>query len=167
MIKARKLHLMKCASYAVGLLFLCYVSLAYAAGSVKLTSFVSAKGVVQAIVWAWTSDGSGDVSGNDTFTVQGNVKIYGFATDPESGVSADYDIVVPASIIIPTESGTRTIEWADVLGGDGADCSNSTDGTVAALTTTFTVVDGTTLDLDISNAGNATSGTFVLFFSEE
>ena len=61
------------------------------AGSVTI-SYESHESV-KYVEWTWTSDGSGDVSGTDTESVNGQVLRW--ATNPSSTApSANYDIVV-------------------------------------------------------------------------
>jgi hypothetical protein len=106
-------------------------------------------GSCKKIVWAWTSDGSGDASEATTETYDG--KLIGLTTIPDAGAapSADYDIVV-------TDSGGH-----DVLLGAGADRHTSNTEHVAEAS--LGAVAGSVLTLVVSNAGNATEGVVILY----
>lgn len=138
-------------------------STAWAAGSAYLT--VDKAGKIYAARIAWTSNAAGTVSSNPISLPSG--VIFGFQHDPEAGVSNLYDVVLQVSYPIYSAASTvRTIEWADSLGGDGANLSNSADGGNVLLTTPFSMPD-CTADLVITNAGDAQSGTFIIYIWRE
>lgn len=154
--------------WTVGLLLLLVIpGLCFAAGSAKAKEMRNGK--TRFITWAWTSDASGDVSGTTlgqfAFQTRGGIA-YGLLADPESGVTADYDVTVEAAWSVVTETATRTIEFADVTSGDGTDLSNSTNGQYKAFSKPFPL-ESCTLTLTVAGAGNATSGTFILLIWEE
>ena len=106
-------------------------------------------GSVKKIVWAWTSDGSGDASEATTKAYDG--KLIGLTTIPDAvaAPSVDYDIVV-------TDSDDH-----DVLLGAGADRHTSATEHVAQAS--LGAVAGSKLTLVVSNAGAAKEGVVVLY----
>ena len=121
------------------------------AGSVTLT--YSETRTIKKVVWDWTSDASGDVSGTDTVTLSGQIMRVVFK--PDSGGTQPTDLY---DIVINDEEGV------DVLAGLGANLSNSTASQVVPILTNGTdgnsspmVIDGK-LSLVVSNAGNAKGG---------
>lgn len=139
-------------------------NVAGAVGSAFFT--IDTEGKVYMLRMAWTADASGDVTEKTVTVPEGTV--YAFAHDPENGVTDDYDVTVGMSYSLKIASaGTlRTVEWADILSGDGANLSNSEDGAVVSLTTPFSIPEST-LTFTVDNAGNATSGTFILYIWRE
>lgn len=134
-----------------------------AAGSVTMTDqnlVDKAQFPCRKILLAWTSDASGNVSGTLTPVISGTLARVVFI--PGSGgtqPSSLYDVT------LLDESGV------DVLGGQGANLSNST---VAQVAPGCPLKDGTTvsttapqmddrLELQVANAGNAKTGTVVLY----
>lgn len=104
---------------------------------------------VKKIVWAWTSDASGDASEATAVPIDG--KLVGLTTIP-SGTAAptdDYDIVI------------HDADGHDVLLGAGADRSNTATEHVAGLS--LAAVADSVLTLVVSNAGNAKEGTVILY----
>lgn len=141
------------------------VSSAFAVGSIHTTiEKIATK--TKAYTLAWVCDASGDVNGI-TVPVKAGI-LYAIALDPESGVSDLYDLTIVATWkIVAVPAGTvRTIEWADMLGGQGANISNSANGQIIYLTKPFPMSTGTVAPV-ITNAGNAQSGTLILYFWEE
>ena len=115
------------------------------AGSVTIT--YSRDAYVKYVQWAWTSDGSGDVSGTDTKILNGVVLRW--ATNPSATApSANYDIVVNDDDGIDLAAGglvnrhTSTSEQV-LTGGDAKDG--------AAFMGKLSLV--------VSNAGSAKIGT--------
>lgn len=115
------------------------------------------------ITWEWTSDASGDVSDVGSVVVPGGTVSF-LASVPGSGVTDAFDVTIKATRTL--ESGNSMV-IADVLSGDGADLSNSTDGQGVILSTPFTLGHQTTLEPVIAAAGNAKSGTLQLTVWEE
>jgi len=132
-------------------------SLGFAAGSGYATvEKVGQKNTLYQV--AWTADASGDCDAV-TIRVPAGI-IHTIKSDPESGVMDDFDVVLIATWnIAATATTTRTIDFADALTGQGTNLSNSVDGEVIRLTRIFSMPSGE-LQVVISNAGNATSGTF-------
>jgi hypothetical protein len=107
---------------------------------------------VKYVQWSWTSDGSGDVSGEDTKSVNGQVLRW--ATNPSSTApSANYDIVVNDEDDIDIAAGglvnrhTSTSEQV-LTGGDAK------DGAAFAGK----------LSLVVSNAGSAKLGVLRMYY---
>ena len=120
------------------------------AGSVTIT--YSSHETVKYVQWAWTSDASGDVSGTDTNTIDGQVLRW--VTNPSSTAPTDdYDIV------INDEDG---IDIAAGVLGD-RDTSNSEQ-----VLTGGDAKDGAAfigkLSLVVSNAGNAKEGVLRMYY---
>jgi len=147
--------------FLLTIMFFMCASLCHAAGSVDTDNKIMNR--TRVIVWEWTSDASGDVSGEGTVVIPGG-HISFFASIPQSGVTDNFDVTVKATRTIDNGN---SYEIADVLSGQGANLSNSTDGEPIALSTPCTVGPQTTLELVVANAGNAQSGTFVLTVWEE
>ena len=108
----------------------------------------------------WLSDASGDVSGTATKKLNGS--LLRVVTIPDSGGTQPTDLY---DAVLNDDNGI------DVLGGQGANLSNTTttdvipgvplkDGTT---TTTAVVIIDDTLTLVVSNAGNAKGGTVILY----
>ena len=108
---------------------------------------------IEKVVFSWTSDAGGDADGT-TVTVHG--KLNRVVTNPGAGPpTANYDIVI------------NDEDGFDVLGGLGANRhTTTTEEAIPFMSGTLTehqrVVSGT-LELVVSNAGNATSGTVTLY----
>jgi hypothetical protein len=118
---------------------------------------------VRTIILKWTSDASGNVSDVGGVSLPGGT-LYAFSQLPGAGVTNEFDLTVPCEIIL---ADGNTITFADALGGEGADLSNSTDGAAVMLSTQFAIPYNAMLELSISNAGNAKSGYIILFVWEE
>jgi hypothetical protein len=119
------------------------------------------------VVAKCVSDSSGDVSGTP-FAVQGG-NLYAFKFLPVSGVSDNWDMTVTAKYTYP--DGT-SIQWADILNGEGADLSNSTKGGWVYLSKPFPLMtsrsgEGMLLTPVISNLGNAQTVHVVFDIWEE
>lgn len=111
---------------------------------------------------AWTSDASGDVNGTATDYISGMIARVVFV--PGTGGSEPtnlYDVTLRA----------YSSDGIDLLAGQGANLANNAnthvcpgvplkDGTTTSVTPIF--VDDT-LELVVANAGNAKSGTVVLY----
>jgi len=129
---------------------------AFAAGSVTLT-YGETRPTVRTVTLAWTSDAAGAVNGTLTKMVSGEVLRVVYV--PGSGGTQ------------PTDLYDLTLEDAngvDVLAGKGANLSNVNKTQICPLigdgTTTNqrNAVDGT-LELKVTNAGNAKTGTVVVY----
>jgi hypothetical protein len=127
------------------------------AGTVALT--YSETRSVKTVVWTWTSDASGDVSGTDTKPISG--ELLRIVTNPGATAPTDnYDVVI------------NDADGVDVAGGllANRDTANS-EQVIPVLETTVgantyahrPVVDGP-LSLVISNAGNAKQGVLTLYY---
>ena len=138
-------------------------SLAFAAGSTKITA--KRDGKIEFVTIAWTSDASGDVSSAGSYNTRGGT-LYAFLYDPETGVTDLWDFTLEASWVVLTESSSRTIELVDVTGGDGTNLSNSTDGDYVSLGSPVGLP-SCTLTPTVAGAGNAQSGTIVLLIWNE
>lgn len=153
---------MKFKSICLSLVFLFLATTAFAAGTMEITRISQGKQVHVTV--AWTSDASGDCDA-ESFTFRGGTLV-AFWADPESGVSDLYDLVLNAAWAIKAESATRTIDFNDVLEGEGANLSNSANGEYIKLVYPA-LLPSCTLSPIISNAGNAQSGTLDFVFWEE
>ena len=115
------------------------------------------------ITFAWTSDASGAVSGT--------------LTGPLQGVIARVVFIPGTSGVQPTNAYDVTLldgNGFDVLAGNGANLSNVTTTQVVpacsitdGVTPTVTpIYISDTLELQVANAGNAKSGTLVLYLEK-
>ncbi len=101
---------------------------------------------ITVITWDWLSDASGDADQATTYQVFGRLLFAVF--DPDAAGTQPTDLY---DVVINTEDGY------DILAGNGANLSNAADVAV-------TDADGlgsvgySTLDLVVSNAGNAKGG---------
>jgi len=107
---------------------------------------------VKYVEWTWTSDGSGDVSGEDTKSVNGQVLRW--ATNPSSTApSANYDIVVNDEDGIDLAAGglanRHTSSSEQVLTGGDAKDGAAFHGK---------------LSLVVSNAGDSKIGTLRMYY---
>jgi hypothetical protein len=105
---------------------------------------------VRKIVWAWTSDASGNADLATTYSYDGVIQR--LVTVPAGGGSAptdNYDIVINDG------------DGLDVLLGAGANRDTANPEQVASAS--LGVVAGDRLTLQVSNAGNAKSGTVRLY----
>ena len=119
-----------------------------AAGTVTVTE--ETFGSIKKIAWAWTSDGSGVVSGTLT-THAYTGALERLVTDPD-GTAAPTDNY---DVTILDEDGT------DILMGAGAD--RDTANIEQVLRTSLGVVANDTLELRIAAAGAAKSGVVWLY----
>lgn len=129
-----------------------------AVGSVTTTTstitnvYPTYRGVVQKIQMAWTSDGSGDVSGHPFLPAGGALLQATFVPNTDSDQPTDaYDVVVTDAVGV------------DILNGAGANLSQSTSK-VEPYAAPGIITAGQ-LDLVVSNAGNAKKGTVTLWFA--
>lgn len=120
-------------------------------------------GRIRTVVWQWTCDSSGNVSDVGILNLPGGT-IHAFMSVPDSGVTDQFDLVVPIKILLPNGS---SVSIADVLDGEGANLSNSTDGEWINLSNPFPLPYNSEVKITISNAGNAQSGTLFLHVWEE
>tara|TARA_Y100000310_G_scaffold321056_1_gene378182 strand:- start:399 stop:773 length:375 start_codon:yes stop_codon:yes gene_type:complete len=123
------------------------------AGSVTIT--YSRDTIYKYVQWAWTSDASGDVSGEDTKVLVG--RVLRWATNPSGTAPSDnYDIVV------------NDEDGIDIAAGDLANRDTSTSEQVL---TGGDAKDGATfhgtLSLVVSNAGNAKEGVLKMYYQGE
>lgn len=105
---------------------------------------------VKKITWAWTSDASGNADLVTTMAYDGVIQR--LVTVPAAGGAApddNYDVVI------------LDADGFDVLLGAGADRDTANTEQVAA--SSLGVVAGDVLNLQVSGAGNANSGTVHLF----
>lgn len=119
------------------------------AGTVTVTEKVTV-GSVKKITWAWTSTAGGAADKTTTAVVDG--KIIGFTTIPAAAGSApsdDYDITITDS------------DGHDVLLGAGS--NRDTANTEHVTETSLAGVSESTLTLNVTNAGNAKSGTAIVY----
>ena len=117
---------------------------------------------VRTITLKCVSDASGDVS--DTPIAYSGGTLYAFDYLPVTGVTDLWDIVVAAKIALP--DGT-SLTFADILGGSGANLSNSTNGGWVNLSNPKVIPPGSVITPAISNAGNAQTIYLLLHFWEE
>jgi hypothetical protein len=105
------------------------------------------------VKWSWTSDGSGDVSGEDTKSVNGQVCRWATNPDSSTAPSANYDIVVNDVDSIDIAAGglvnrhTSTSEQV-LTGGDAKDGAGFAGK----------------LSLVVSNAGAAKLGVLTMYY---
>lgn len=121
-----------------------------AAGSATITEVTHRP--LKKITWAWTSDASGNVSGGAGLSTKSYTgKIIALTTDPDGTAAPtdNYDIVI-------NDAG-----GADVLLGAGADRDTANNEHVAQAS--LGAVVESTLELVVSNAGNAKAGVVHLF----
>jgi hypothetical protein len=121
------------------------------AGSVTIT-YSPASAFVKWVSWSWTSDASGDVSGTDTKSLDGQVVRW--ATNPGSTAPDDnYDIVVNDEDGIDLAGGglvnRDTANSEQVIPGGDADPGAAFNGV---------------LSLVVSNAGNAKNGALKMYY---
>lgn len=105
---------------------------------------------VQKVVWAWTSSAGGAFT--EATTVDFHGKILGFATIPAGGGDAptdNYDITITDA------------DGHDVLLGGGANRDEANTEYVAG--TACAGVASSARTLNVANAGNAKSGTAILW----
>jgi hypothetical protein len=132
------------------------------AGSATIVSN-KLNGMWRTIVWRWTSDDSGDVSGVGSLAIPGG-SVNTILSVPDSGVTDDFDLVITGKIFL--DNGT-TVSVADLLNGVGTDLSNSTDGEAINVNVTYPLPYNVEIAPVISGAGNATSGYLFLFIWQE
>ena len=132
------------------------------AGSATIISNTS-YGKWRTIVWEWTSDASGDVSGVGTLSIPGG-SVNTALSVPKSGVSDNFVLTLPGKIQLV--NGTL-VSVADLLHGIGAAMSNSTNGEVVNLDVTYPIPFNVEIAPVIASAGNAKSGYLFLFIWEE
>jgi hypothetical protein len=150
----------------LALLIVSACAVAYAAGSGHVTSEIP-RGKVRQIIWAYTADASGDASQPDLprQSIQTGV-VFAFTHIPDDAADGT-DIVISASRTIDIEgAGTRTVTITDILGGQGADLATADSGEKVSLNQPYPLV-GWKLSMSVSNAGDAGSGTFILWVWED
>lgn len=122
-----------------------------AAGSATLTEITHKP--IKKIKFAWTCDASGNVSGGAALSTKiYNGKIIAFQTIPAGGGNAptdNYDIVL------------NDADGVDVLLGAGQ--NRDTANTESVADASLGAVVESTLELVVSNAGNAKQGTAYVF----
>lgn len=105
---------------------------------------------VTKITWAWTSATGGAASGTTTGTYTGKVRRV--ITDPgATAPTDDYDITITDS------------DGYDVLDGNGANRDTATTEVLAPSG----IIAGSTLTLNIANAGDEKVGTVVLYVTDD
>ena len=119
---------------------------------------------IRMIVFEWTSDASGDVSGPEAEVNIPGGSLYAMLAVPKSGVTDNYDVTVSMRKNFQT---CTAITIADILGGDGANLSNSTNGQLVLMGKPVPLLPDARLSLVVANAGDAQSGTIVLVIWDE
>lgn len=117
-------------------------------------------GNVSSVVYAWTSDSSGNATGRTSVTVPG--VLYAVALSPGSGgsqPSANYDVVIQQAFT--TQAGGTSVLSTDLADGGLADRSNSTTELVRWWPDEVVPCSGM-IQISVSNAGNARSGRIEL-----
>ena len=114
---------------------------------VTLTESSSESSPLQKIKWVWTSTDAGAVSSATTNKYTG--EIVRLVTIPSDGPTDNYDVTVLDS------------DSADVLMGAGA--NRDTTNTEQVLASSLGVVYDSALTLTIANAGDAKSGTTIVY----
>jgi hypothetical protein len=130
------------------------------AGSATITYSKSRAGM-KSVTWAWTSDASGNVNGTDTVAISGEA--VRFVTKPDGTLAPTdlYDVVVNDAQGIDLAAGslanraTATTQVAFPVSEVTVNARN--------YAVTQAAFDGP-LSLSITNAGNAKSGTLVLYY---
>ena len=107
---------------------------------------------IKYVKWSWTSDASGDVSGEDTKNVNG--RVLRWVTNPSATApTSNYDIVV------------NDVDDIDIAAGDLANRHTSSSEQVL---TGGDAKDGAAfagkLSLVVSNAGNAKEGVLTMYY---
>lgn len=123
------------------------------AGSITVTNADAGSGVTKYSI-AWTSDASGAVSGDNFEIRRGRLLQAKFVPGTTTAQPTDlYDVVV------------RDADGADVLQGQGANLSNSIPSYVSAAWGSGAplYLEGQALYPVVAGAGNAKSGTIILF----
>lgn len=123
-----------------------------AAGSATITEVTHKR--ISKVKWAWTCDASGNVSGGAGLTTKTfNGKVIGLATDPDgTDIPTDnYDIEI------------RDADGMDVLFGGGANRDTANNEYVSSG---LGAVVESTLELVVSNAGNAKKGVAILYIEQ-
>lgn len=116
----------------------------------------------RSIVMKCISDAAGAVSGIGD-QIQGG-SLYAISYLPESGCTDNWDITITAKYNLPSGD---SLQWADALGGQGADLSNSTNGDWKYLQKPFPILPGMIITPVIAGLGNAQSVWIVLHIWEE
>lgn len=121
------------------------------AGNVTITEYTASAFPIKQVRFAWTADSLGNVTGNGTaISAQ---KYYGsvltLVTVPGSPTPQDaYDITITDA------------DGYDVLQGNGSNLGNST---IQARALNLSSAVWGNLTLTVTNAGNATKGTAILY----
>src|SRR5574343_825400 len=105
-------------------------------------------GGLQKIKWTWTCSSAGSYSEASTKRYNGSVQM--LITIPTDGPTDDYDITITDG------------DSVDVLAGQGADRDTTTTEYKKA-TDGLGFVKSSLLTLNVSNAGDAKSGTVILY----
>ena len=122
-----------------------------ATGTVTVTEKLTTS-TVKSVVWNWLSTAAGAASETTTAAVDGLIEYVVFVPDGGGTQPTDqYDITI-------TDSNS-----VDVLGGLGANLSNAAN-VYKARKDGLGAVAGSTLTLNVTNAGNAKGGIVVLYF---
>lgn len=111
----------------------------------------------RAMICTCVSDASGNVNAKP-FEVQGG-NLYAIYVLPVSGVSDLWDLTLTCGIKF--DDGT-VITFADILSGEGANLSNSTDGDRIVLSEPWAIPPKSILTPVIANLGNAQT-VYVIF----
>lgn len=116
----------------------------------------------RSVIARCTSDASGDVNSLPVYVQGGDLYAFGYV--PVSGASDLWDLTLKATY---TDRDGNQMEWADILSGDGANLSNSTNGGWVQLSTQFQLIPTMKLQPIVSNLGNVQSVNLVFHFWEE
>jgi hypothetical protein len=108
---------------------------------------------VREIRWTWTSDASGDADLVTTEKYSGRVRQVVTNPDGAAAPTDNYDIVV------------NDADGNDVLGAQGAN-RDTANTEIVTDNAAFLFLHNTTLNLVVSNAGNAKAGVVVLLVGD-
>ena len=106
------------------------------------------QGPIQQIVWAWTTDASGDVTATTGGTYSGKLLTVVTVPSATAAPTADYDLTV-------TDANS-----VDVLHGGGIDRATATTEYIQEAS--LGVVANSTLTFTVANGGNAKKGTVIV-----
>lgn len=138
----------------LGIIF--YSNVLYAAGTVGPVVISNNSGTSRYTSYTipWTSDASGNANGT-TFSLLAWGRVVQVEFTPGAGG------VQPTTLYDITLNDTRSIDY---IGGAGANLSNTVS--TVLTTTNPTIVGGITLELSVTNAGNAKQGTVVIWVEQ-
>jgi hypothetical protein len=133
---------------------------AFGAGAGRIT--MESDGSIDQYIWAYTADASGDASAAELPYAVITGTVFAFTHIPDDAADST-DLVISATKTIKIEgTGTRTDTVTDILNGQGADLLTADSGKVESLLSPYSLVKWQ-VQPTFSNAGNAGSGTLVLW----